>query len=230
MPWSPTAPENGRKNDQNYPRKTAPSITQNQEVKMAKMTVLSVALTPLERQIWDRLAASQNIGPSTLARQVIEHTLMQAKLDGESQYELRQILSTATGVPARKGEDKGKRIELLLSADDIERLKDWQLVFKEPRVSRVVLKILKIVLQKPPVFSADELATMQKALSEMSRVGSNLNQFVRLLNILAQEPGRAGIQFDPAELIQKLEDMEQKNREFRSRARKILLTAVNAMK
>ena len=34
---------------------------------------------------------------------------------------------------------------------------------------------------------------MQKALSEMSRVGSNLNQFVRLLNILAQEPGKAGI-------------------------------------
>lgn len=175
------------------------------------------------------LAASQNIGPSTLARQVIEHTIMQAKLDGESQYELKQILGVATGVPTKKGKDKGKRIELLLSADDIERLKDWQLVFKEQRISRVVLKILKIALQKPPVFSADELATMQQAMSEMSRFGSNLNQFVRLLNMLAQEPGKA-IQFDPAELIKKLEDMEQKNREFRQRARKILLAAVNAVK
>lgn len=74
---------------------------------------------------------------------------------------------------------------------------------------------------------------MQKAMSEMSRYGSNLNQLVRLLNMLAQEPGKAGkagIQFDPAELIKKLEDMEQKNREFRSRARKILLAAVNAVK
>ena len=197
---------------------------------MAKTSVLCVALTPLERKIWDMLAASQNIGPSTLARQVIEHSIMQAKLDGESQYELKQILGIATGVPTKKGKDKGKRIELLLSADDIERLKDWQLVFKEPRISRVVLKILKIALQKPPVFSADELQVMQKAMSEMSRYGSNLNQLVRLLNMLAQEPGRAVIQFDPAELIKILEDMERKNREFRQRARKILLTAVNAGK
>ena len=195
---------------------------------MAKTPVLCVALTPLEREIWDMLAASQNIGPSTLARQVIEHTIMQAKLDGESQYELKQILG-ATGVPTKKGKDKGKRIELLLSAEDIKRLKDWQLAFKEPRISRVVLKILKIALHNPPVFSADELAAMQKAMSEMSRYGSNLNQFVRLLNMLAQEPGKA-IQFDPAELIKKLEDMEQKNREFRQRARKILLAAVNAVK
>lgn len=71
---------------------------------------------------------------------------------------------------------------------------------------------------------------MQKAMSEMSRYGSNLNQLVRLLNMLAQEPGRAGLQFDPAELIKKLEGMEQKNREFRFRARKILLAAVNAVK
>lgn len=195
---------------------------------MAKTPVLCVALTPLEREIWDMLAASQNIGPSTLARQVIEHTIMQAKLDGESQYELKQILGVATGVPTKKGKDKGKRIELLLSAEDIKRLKDWQLAFKEPRISRVVLKILKIALHNPPVFSADELAAMQKAMSEMSRYGSNLNQFVRLL-MLAQEPGKA-IQFDPAELIKKLEDMEQKNREFRQRARKILLAAVNAVK
>ena len=64
----------------------------------------------------------------------------------------------------------------------------------------------------------------------MSRFGSNLNQFVRMLNILAQEPGKLGIQFDPAELIKILEAMERKNREFRQRARKILLTAVNAGK
>ena len=197
---------------------------------MAKTPVLCIALTPQERKIWDMLAASQNIGPSTMARQVIEHTLKQAEFDGESLYELRQILCTATGVPAPRGQGRGKRIEVTVTAEDLEKLKDWQLVFKEPKIGRVVLKILRIVLQKPPVFSADELQAMQKALSEMSRVGSNLNQFVRLLNILAQEPGRAGLQFDPAELIKILEDMERKNREFRSRARKILLTAVNAMK
>lgn len=124
----------------------------------------------------------------------------------------------------------GSCIRVNLSEEDLKNLALWQTAWKEPRVTKTVLKLLRMILEHPPVFAADELAAMQKAMSEMSRYGSNLNQLVRLLNMLAQEPGRAGIQFDPAELIKILEDMERKNREFRQRARKILLTAVNAGK
>lgn len=200
--------------------------------KMAKVPVLCIALTPQQKQLWDMLAASLNIGPSTMARKVIEHTLMQAKIDGESQYELKQILGVATGVPTKKGKDKGKRIELLASAEDLKRLQDWQLVFKEPRLSRVVLKILRIFLYNPPVFSADETAALRAALAEFSRVGSNLNQLVHQLNTIVQDKRiNAEMKQEDLELLlHEIEVLAGHCLDCKKRTRKILLAGVNAGK
>ncbi len=189
---------------------------------MAKMTVLSVALTPQQKELWTKFSEAQGQGPSSMARLLIENALANERI-----FHLSVDFENAMQGAKPK---TGSCIRVNLSEQDLKNLALWQAAWKEPRVTKTVLKLLRMILEHPPVFSADELQTMQKAMSEMSRVGSNLNQFVRLLNILAQEPGKAGIQFDPAELIKILKDMERKNREFRSRARKILLTAVNAGK
>ena len=182
---------------------------------------ISVRLDAQKNALWRMLAEQAGRGPGTLARDVLEDVLRHAKIEG-ADYVLQDPAFALSG-----GKRKYRDLHIVLRGKEIDQVGEWMKYWHEPRINKCVRRIVLSFMNRAPVMGAETVAELQDGISQLVRIGVNLNQIAHQINAhdWERQPG-----VDPAEvkLLKMQLDITCRSIDtFRRRARRIIDAAVS---
>lgn len=182
------------------------------------MPTVHVRLDAQQNALWKQLAAAYGQLPGSFARAKLVDVLQHARMEGPD-----FLLSDPDFTLPRKG--RTRQVKLRLYGEELEMVGRWMKYWHEPRFGRCVRRMLLTFMNQTPAISNEEVSAIQDGISQMIRIGVNLNQLARQINAEKWD-GRPGIDLaDIKQIKMQLAMATRAVENFRRRARRVLVAA-----